>query len=322
MAFSRPKIKGPKPPPKKAPVAKVAAKPGKVKFNMPTVTSGPKGKLQDFPINMVRFHVGMQARKGDASTPVGGLYADHVADLRAAIRGGAKLPPVQIWSVPGEGNLVADGHHTVEAARQEGLKTVSAEVHEGTILQAILAATGANPHAGAPLKMTNEEKRSAVTMTLLALRQHGESWTNARIAQHCHVGDDLVAACIMRLPADQSSETTTGPKVGKDGKNYKAGKGPKAKKTGKELVITKSDGTSTTEQFGGSVKLAAKMFDLKDFESKVGVLDRDIDNLGRLYGAIQTVEHDALRRLLREFKAEFLAWNAKLIIKSDQKEKR
>lgn len=316
MAFSRPKIKGPKPPPKKAPVAKVAAKPGKVKFNMPTATSSPKGKLQDFPINMVRFHVGMQARRGDASTPVGGLYADHVADLRAAIRGGAKLPPVQIWSVPGEGNLVADGHHTVEAARQEGLKIVPAEVHEGTILQAILAATGANPHAGAPLKMTNEEKRSAVTMTLLALRQHGESWTNARIAQHCHVGDDLVAACIMRLPADQSSETTTGPKVGKDGKKYKAGKGPKVKKAEKEPA------PATKAVAASPATVAVKNFDLKEFEGKVGGLDRDIDNLGRLYGAIQTVEHDALRRLLREFKAEFLAWNAKLIIKSDQKEKR
>lgn len=285
----------------------------------------PKGVLKDFPIDMLKFEPALQARVGDASTPIGGLYSYHVEDLRGAVRRKESLPPVQVWIVPGRGNLVTDGHHTTEAYRLEGRKTVPAETHEGTWLDAVKAASAANAQHKA-LKRTNEDKRRAVLNLLTALKEAKETWSNGRVAKWCQVGDDLVAALVLRTQA--VAPDSAAPKKGSDGREYKAsvGKGKKEKKgkpsaivappvaTDPEPVAPKAEPTTAPAEVP-----SARVFDFPAFEGRVGAVYRDIDAVGLMFGLNHAPRTEGIRRLLREFKAEFQEWYNELSNKAKEK---
>lgn len=287
----------------------------------------PKGKLADFPIEMLKFEPELQARVGDASLPVGGLFSYHVEDLRAAIRRGEKLPPVQVWAVPGRGNLVTDGHHSTEAYRLEGRKKIPCEVHEGSWLDAVKAAAQANAQHRA-LKRTGDDKRRAVKSLLTALREAGESWTNARVAKWVRVSDDLVGSVLLRMAPDHNGPAPTA-KLGADGKVYKAdvgakkakvtGKTPETPETPKPEAEKPAEKTADPSLTMGADKTPAPapvpvtsqspaVFDFPAFETHVGVIERDIDKAAGAYNAKLSKRADGLRRLLREFKAEFTGW--------------
>lgn len=261
----------------------------------------PKGKLQDFPIDMLKFEPELQPREGDGSTPIGGLFGYHIADLRAAIRRKEVLPPIKVWIVGGKGNLVTDGHHTTEAYRQEGYKTIPAEVFEGSWLEAVAAANGANEEHKA-LKRSHADKRRAVSNMLKVLRETGESWSNARIAAACKVSDDLVGNMMMREPAPVVVNDDTGTRVGVDGRKYKA-PGTKKKKADKPTEEPTDDTPTPTP-------VAA--FDFHGFETHAGVVLRDIDALAKIHGVLNTPRTEGMRRLYREFHQEFTQWHTEL----------
>lgn len=297
---------------KKAP-AKTASKKPKVKAAAKhPADSIPKGKLQDFPIDMLKFEPELQPRKGDATSPIGGLFAYHVNDLREAIKHKEPLPPVQVWIVAGRGNLVTDGHHTTEAYRQEGKKTVPAEVREGTWLDAVAAASQANSQHKA-LKRTNEDKRQAVRNLLTALREAKVAWSNSRVAKWCSVGDDLVAAMLLRQPPPSETKVEGGEEVKKLGVDGRAYKGSAGKKK------TKRKGTTAEPAEEPVIALAVVtppvpqgVFDFHAFESHAGVVMRDIDALAKVYSVLNTPRTEGMRRLYREFHQEFTQWHKEL----------
>jgi hypothetical protein len=306
----------------------------------PEPPAGPVGKEVDFPIDMITREPELQPRKGDGKGGGNGLYADHVQDMRGAVADLAKrkeLPRVRIWAVGGRGNLLTDGHHTVKAYELEGMKKVPALVFEGSWLDAVADANREDPHKA--LKRTAEERRTAVINLLTTLRKEGENWSMSRVAKWCGVGDDLVKACVLRLPPDPKA--ASGPKLGSDGKKYAAkhGANPKPKPaTGKapraepepeaatpapepkaEPVIAEIKAIPTPTSSDTKTQPDGQAFDVAAFEAKVGAVDREIDNLGNLYGAAHVPRAEFLRRLLREFKAGFLEWNKELVARRTEK---
>lgn len=110
-----------------------------------------------------------------------------VDDYAAAMREGIAFPPVTVFS-DGERHWLADGFHRYQAARQAGLETLQAEVHDGDLRAAILFSCGANIHHG--LRRTNADKRRAVL--ILLEDPEWSQWSNRHIAEQAAVSLDLV----------------------------------------------------------------------------------------------------------------------------------
>lgn len=98
---------------------------------------------------------------------------------------GATFPPIIIFRLPDGRLVVTDGYHRVDAWKAIGLKTIRAQIRDGTIQQALLAAIEANTaefHRGRPFN--DDDRRHAVEM-LLADQSWG--WPDLRIANYCGV---------------------------------------------------------------------------------------------------------------------------------------
>jgi hypothetical protein len=126
------------------------------------------------------------------------LCADAVAEFAEAMQLGADFPPVVLFK-DGSTFWLADGFHRVTAAKQAGLDTILAEVHEGTLEDAILFAAGANATHG--LRRTNEDKATAVKLLL-----SNPKWADCSdrwIADACKVSNHFVARVRADLADDQ-----------------------------------------------------------------------------------------------------------------------
>lgn len=284
---------------------------------------GPKGKEMDFRIDDLSFAPEMQPRAGDG-TSGHGLYADHVEDVRAAVRKREPLPRIRIWRVAGKGNIVTDGHHVTEAYRLEGRKTVPAEVFEGEWWQAVLDASGANAHEGAAKKLSHAEKRTAVKNAIKALKDSGQNWSNVRIAKHCRVSDDLVASVMGKSPELKP----TGPVSGTDGKKYpQENRGKKKPAVKAEPVPEPKADVKPLDPIAAAVVARAveehkaepaftrespRTFDFAAFESKWGQLAREIDNLAAVFHVMNTARTEGIRKHLGQFKAAFTEWHREL----------
>jgi protein gp37 len=66
------------------------------------------------------------------------------------------LPPVDVFSTE-EGLILAGGYHRLEAHRQEGRETITATIHQGTVVEAKMFACKANAQHG--LNMTRSERQ-------------------------------------------------------------------------------------------------------------------------------------------------------------------
>lgn len=304
---------------------KSAAKKEKAAGKKPPAEDRPKGIEMDFKIDDLTPEPDFQPRLGDGKSGHG-IYEDHVNDLRAAVRRHEPLPRVRVWRIAGKGNYLTGGHHTTEAYKAEGRKTVPAEVFEGTWLDAVKDATSSNLHEAAPLKLTYEEKRNAVKVLAKALATAGEVWSNGKMAKHIHVSDDLVATVIKK----EGIAKPAGPVKGIDGKNY-AGP-PKRKPAVPKPADEPSLGSSfEPKEAGGSgpppsaatpTALTATSdhtnqppsltFDFAAFEGRVGAIDRDIDRLGEMFKVKNTPRTEGIRRALRDFKAAFTEWHKEL----------
>jgi uncharacterized ParB-like nuclease family protein len=112
-----------------------------------------------------------------------------IQDYAEAMTEGATFPPVILFRErEGELYWIGDGYHRIEAARQVGFKTITAEVRRGGPREALLWAAGANQTHG--LRRTNADKRRAV----LILLQDAEwrQWSDRQIARHCGVSHEFV----------------------------------------------------------------------------------------------------------------------------------
>lgn len=109
-----------------------------------------------------------------------------VAEYTAAMAVGPSPPVVVFYD--GVNHWLADGFHRTHAARRATLKTLPAEIHDGTKRDAVLYSVGANSAHG--LRRTNADKRKAV-MTLLQDEEWSQ-WSDREIARHCAVDHTTV----------------------------------------------------------------------------------------------------------------------------------
>lgn len=139
-------------------------------------------KIQDVQLDRIQQTHETQARDH--------IDSQHVKDIADAIRAGNPIDPVTLFA-DGQTYWIGDGHHRINAAVQADSKKVTAHVHSGGKVAAIMHAAGANATHG--LKRTNADKRRAVEMCLDALKQTGKTWKQADIARHCGVARATVA---------------------------------------------------------------------------------------------------------------------------------
>ena len=142
------------------------------------------------------------------------LCTDAVNEYAEAMESGAKFPPLTVFS-DGSSYWLADGFHRFHAARQHGSKTVSCEVHQGSLRDAILYAVGANACHGN--RRTNADKRHAVMMLLedSEWAKRSDRW----IAEKCGVSPDTVNRIRREQLSDSDScEDGQSRREGQDGK--------------------------------------------------------------------------------------------------------
>jgi hypothetical protein len=129
---------------------------------------------------------------------------------------GAKFPPVIVFH-DGTNYWLADGFHRLEAWKRNGVGSVKAEVKEGSRIDALKFAFGANSSHG--LRMTNEDKRNAVKIAYdnridLGL---GEVPSAGLVAKMAGVSDHC-ASDQLRTVRSWAEATE---RQGADGKRYK-----------------------------------------------------------------------------------------------------
>jgi len=89
------------------------------------------------------------------------LCEETVKEYAEAMSAGAKFPPVIVFH-DGTNYWLADGFHRLEAWKRNGVENVKAEVKEGSRIDALKFAFGANNSHG--LRMSNEDKRQAIKL--------------------------------------------------------------------------------------------------------------------------------------------------------------
>lgn len=105
-------------------------------------------------------------------------------------------------------------------------------------------------------------------------------------------------------PSAETNGHTANPRVtGRDGKTYPATK-PVEREPGDDSTAERAEAEAP--------RPGAIIWQRKKFDQGWGILVREIDNLGRGYRAKETPEAEGLRRLLKEYKDQFFAWEKAL----------
>lgn len=153
-------------------------------------------------VSSIRANAGTQSRAGVSEAAV--------AEYAEAMIRGDRFPPVIVFQSD-EGLILADGFHRVRSAKQAGFETITAEIRQGTRLDALRYSLGANHTHG--LRRTNEDKRHAVSLALRELSH----LSDRIIAGMCGVSVTFVGNARRELSIVDSSSK----RLGKDGKSRK-----------------------------------------------------------------------------------------------------
>ena len=121
---------------------------------------------------------------------------DVVAEYADLIKSGTIFPAVTVF-YDGVEYFLADGFHRYFANRKAGTPNILADIHEGTLRDAILHSFGVNDDHG--LRRTAADKRKAVTTMLDDIEW--QDWSDREIAKHCKVSHPFVAAIRKELGA-------------------------------------------------------------------------------------------------------------------------
>lgn len=145
------------------------------------VVQDDRPPVQYFDVDRIRTDGGTQPRVA-VSDEVVAEYAD-------LYRQGEIFPPVTVFH-DGATYWLADGFHRYWATRNAGRNVIAAEVHPGTLRDAILHSVGANATHG--LRRTNADKRKAV-LTLLDDEEWAQ-WSDRETAKRCGVHHKTVSS--------------------------------------------------------------------------------------------------------------------------------
>lgn len=137
-------------------------------------------KLLQLKLDQIRTNGGTQIRAT--------INRETVTEYAEAIEDGAEFPAVVVfWDRVAY--WLADGFHRLFAHLEAGVKTITCDVREGTLRDALLFAVGANAEPRA-LKRSREDKWRAVEV-LLADPEWSQ-WSSREIARRCSVSDRFV----------------------------------------------------------------------------------------------------------------------------------
>jgi hypothetical protein len=114
------------------------------------------------------------------------LDEDTIEDYVARLKAGEKFPPVDVFS---DENLLAAGHHRLEAHARAGRKNIDAKRHEGGLDEAFVFALASNKAHGR--RMTVDDRRAAIEAALG--REPTSRWTDGRLADHIGVSQQYVS---------------------------------------------------------------------------------------------------------------------------------
>jgi len=162
-------------------------------------------------IDLIRTDGGTQMRAE--------LDQDVYFDYRDKWLAGVDFDPVDVFH-DGSMYWLADGFHRFNGARLAKRSSIPARVHEGTLRDAMLFATGANTAHG--LRRSNSDKRKAVT-TLLN-DEEWVKWSDGKIAEQTGVSPRFVTdvrAQLGTVPSSPAAKTADLPRVGRDGRKRK-----------------------------------------------------------------------------------------------------
>ncbi|MBM4020188.1 MAG: hypothetical protein FJ288_18025 [Planctomycetes bacterium] len=142
-----------------------------------TKTPAPLPALKNLPLNTIRLDGGTQPRVR--------IDPETVREYAERMKAGDRFPPVQVY-FDGTDHWLSDGFHRVKAAGEAGIKSIQAEVWEGTRDDAFWMSLAANKDHG--LRRTNEDKVRAVKAALATRPK----FSDRSIAEHVGVSHEMV----------------------------------------------------------------------------------------------------------------------------------
>jgi predicted RNA-binding Zn-ribbon protein involved in translation (DUF1610 family) len=133
-----------------------------------------------------------------------------VDDYADAMKAGDQFPPLDVY-YDGEVYWLADGFHRLHAALQIGRETITVDVKQGTLRDAILYSVGVNATHG--LRRTNDDKRRAV---ICLLRDpEWSQWSDREIGRRCRVSNRFVSNLRKYVVPDPYNPTVNGTQIEK-----------------------------------------------------------------------------------------------------------
>lgn len=166
--------------------------------------------MQEILTTCIRTDASVQSREK--------INMEYVAELVDAIKGGKKLPPVDVYK-DGDDVWLADGWHRLLAHQEANKRTIRAEVHRGGRKEARWHSVGSNQQHG--LRRTNEDKIRCVKMAL----EDRPELTSRAIAEHVGVSHTVVDNSRRQVATVATSNVENPNKrLGLDGKSYPAAK--------------------------------------------------------------------------------------------------
>jgi uncharacterized ParB-like nuclease family protein len=150
---------------------------------------------KEIPLHKITRDKRLQMRDG-TNPGVVKEYAECLGDL----------PPCKVVT-DGKHFWLTDGWHTYEAHKAKGRTFIRCFVREGTYLDALIDAAGANHNHG--LRRTNDDKRRAVEVLLCENESGGHAWSQSDIARMAHVTHQMVSKVqAERKPRPQGESAT------------------------------------------------------------------------------------------------------------------
>jgi site-specific DNA-methyltransferase (adenine-specific) len=117
-----------------------------------------------------------------------GLRQDIIDEYREGLQCGDTFPAVTVF-FDGTHYYLVDGFYRYHAYRLEQIKTIEAEIHQGSLRDALLYSAGINQKHG--VRRTNADKWRAVK--ILLEDEEWSQWSDNAIAKHCGVDHKTVA---------------------------------------------------------------------------------------------------------------------------------
>ena len=149
-------------------------------------------KTKNIQIADIRIDGGTQQRCS-INTTVVEEYAE-------SMRCGSRFPAITVF-FDGAQNWLADGFHRYHAGREVPALDILADVHEGTVEDAVLFSAGANRAHG--LHRSNADKVNSVN--ILLTHKKWSTWSDHDIAKHCGVSQPFVSKMRKKESGEESA---------------------------------------------------------------------------------------------------------------------